>query len=266
VNSPSVAVMDVDPFDGVISSDDEEDKDDNVDAEEFDDVEEEDAENKNDGNDELKGIDAHGMEWKQVESVDQCEHLKKCPRQSATVHYSQINANAYLPGVGVDVFASNASQRQSHPLFYFLLMFPLAYVDSIVSFTNSSMRDNQRSMDSKSLFIVLGLLLAMTLQRLPNKRDYWQKSESELFPSPDFGRFMHYSHFSHFLRHLVFGDGNSSIDPWAKVRGFLDAINLRNRQVITPGTFVVMDESMIGWLGIETITIANVLLVDSLIY
>lgn len=33
------------------------------------------------------------------------------------------------------------------------------------------------------------------------------------------------------------------------MQGFLTAVNVRRRQVIEPGTFVVLDESMVQWLA-----------------
>ena len=138
------------------------------------------------------------------QEIAQCARLQACrgEEHTAKVHFEQINSNAYLPGVGLDAHASSPESRSKLPLFYFCLLFPIHLTDRIVDASNHGVPDGKKLFDAKIIFQFFGVVLAMTLQRLPNKRDYWAPTDaSSLFPSPNFARFMSRSHFDHFHRY-----------------------------------------------------------------
>ncbi len=203
-------------------------------------------EDKDDAN---SAIQVHDVTWTRVDHVHACAQLEKHQhRKGGRIRFDQINANAYLPGVGSDADAGKREWRTQNPFFYFFLMFPVAYVEQIVQYSNNSLAEKQKQLCAATLFKVIGILLAMTILGLPSRKHYWYNGIRS-FASVDFSKFMSYSHFEHHLAHLRFGEGDEKADPWVRVRGFLNAINERRRQVLEPGTFVTVDESMVGWLG-----------------
>ncbi|MCO5588687.1 hypothetical protein L7F22_042646 [Adiantum nelumboides] len=92
-----------------------------------------------------------------------------------------------LPECIVDGFPLLSSQRRLTPFQLFLSLFPLEVIDSIIAKTNRYAREARREardkystirawadIDRHVLFQFLGLVLAATLNPLPNTKAYWR--------------------------------------------------------------------------------------------
>ena len=84
------------------------------------------------------------------------------------------------------------------------------------------------------LYVFLGLLVAMSIQQLPNLKLYWTRDRGPQFVlvSPNFGRFMARFRFESLLACLSFSDkdleipyGEEGHDKLYKIRGVVRLLN-----------------------------------------
>ena len=148
----------------------------------------------------------------------------------------------------------NLPVQEKTPFIFFLLMFPVAEVGRIIEASATAWPDGCRPMDRYEFYKVVGLLLAMTVHPLQNRRDYWEE-EDGLFPASNFGgRFgMSRKRFEDILRYLRLdysrGDGADEADPWLPIRHFISAFNANMEARVVPGYKLCVDESMCSWRG-----------------
>ena len=121
------------------------------------------------------------------------------------------------------------------------------------------MPEKKKAVSQNELYIVFGILYAMTTANLPTRRSYWCV-EDGVFPAPAFGRLfdMGYHRFENILRALVFSDsdddddqeqGREEADKWSLARRFVDSCNTTWQEALRPGYKITVDESMFAWYG-----------------
>jgi hypothetical protein len=151
------------------------------------------------------------------------------------------------------------------PLQYFLLMFPMQRVDSILDCTNSTLRSWRRGhpITRGELFRFIGLRLMMALY--PRCSDegldfYWTtEADPDAIFSPifDFENKcgMSKSRFEAIntcLRLDTFVPNSVNEDPYQSIQSFVDGFNWRMKTVVVPGKFIIVDELMSFWKGVES--------------
>lgn len=96
---------------------------------------------------------------------------------------------------------------------------------------------------------MIGILYAMTLGVLRQRRDYW-RTEDSLFPAPAFGRRfgMGLHRFEEILMALSFTEQGND-DKWLPARALLEMCASKWNEVLTPGYKMTVDESMFAWYG-----------------
>jgi hypothetical protein len=175
--------------------------------------------------------------------------------RTATIKFTRGAPGVYLRGAG-SIPTSFAQRKCKLVLSYFLLMFPLQIVDFIVNATNSTILAEKGQINPQKFFTFIGLLFVMTVLRLDSKREYWNKETGdELFPCPDFSRYMGLAEFERFQKHLKLDIAETTEekdDKWFVIRRLIREFNARRRQVISPGEFVCIDESMVPWEGADS--------------
>ena len=103
-----------------------------------------------------------------------------------------------------------------------------------------------------------GITFARTLFK-EQGRDLWRTEmhvESCCLPAAAFGtRFgmsrNRYDAILSCLRFGIFSDLELLHNPWLPVQCFIDAFNTNGTKVASPGTFILLDEIMSSWLGLE---------------
>lgn len=127
----------------------------------------------------------HGFQWERVDQVTE------------DALASQVAPRAHL--------INHLLTPDSNALDYFRTFFGEDFLREIVSATNAAPELNSAPIDKQELLCFLGLHLAMSLQRLPDRRSYWETEGNDLFPSPNFGRFMPRNRFESILRCFQLG-------------------------------------------------------------
>ncbi|KAI0220882.1 hypothetical protein LSAT2_027653 [Lamellibrachia satsuma] len=161
--------------------------------------------------------------------------------------------------------------RNASPIEYFLLLFSLETIRSILQSTRRygehflvNMTDwiarhprsrfrrwNMDEIDMSAMKKYLGLSINMGLIRKKNVKDYW----STKYPSqstPFFRSVMLYNKFMLLSRLLHVGEldapvhGQPNFDPWNKVCPVLNAVNATFKRHFVPPQYLSIDESMVG--------------------
>lgn len=152
------------------------------------------------------------------------------------------------------------------PLQYFLLMFPMQQINLILECTNTQMRIWRRGspVTKGELFCYIGLRLTIALH--PRSSDegldfYWNTEvDPELVFSPifDFGNNcgMSKSRFEAITKCLrldSFKENSAEQDPYKPIQSFIDAFNNRLKIVVVPGKYIIVDECISFWKGVESL-------------
>jgi hypothetical protein len=92
-----------------------------------------------------------------------------------------------------------------------------------------------------------GIIVAMTLLKLPRYRLYWTDSAMGAFKGPGFGKFMSCNRWEMIKRYIGFAvAGPDDDDPLFRLRTFITSLNLANQKYMAPGNQVAVDEAMVG--------------------
>ena len=139
------------------------------------------------------------------------------------------------------------------PFDFFMLLFPTQEVGRILEASAIAWPDGCRPMDRHEFFKVIGLLLAMAVNPLPNRREHWEVITSDgLYPGPNFGgRFnMSRRRFKDCQRYLRLDlDTPSQSDSeylWAPIRLFLEAFNASMQAKVISG-----HKAVCGRVGVQ---------------
>ncbi|MCO5572651.1 hypothetical protein L7F22_026409 [Adiantum nelumboides] len=185
-----------------------------------------------------------GEEGKEIEPPNTFFPFPECPMDSKPLIPSQKRLNAF------QLFTS---------------LFPLEVVDSIISETNRYANDVRRAarekyptmrrwegIDRQSFFKFLGLVLAMTIQALPNTEAYWRGDVRGALQYPNFGRKMSLNRFQQIKRFLHLRDNKfRPLDKKTREYRcwqFLELENVLNRtfkECYQVGREVTIDERII---------------------
>ncbi|CAK9826352.1 PiggyBac transposable element-derived protein 4 [Anthophora retusa] len=95
----------------------------------------------------------------------------------------------------------------------------------------------------------IGILLIMGVVRLPEIRLYW--SNSDMYANARIKNAMKHDRFLSILKFLHFSDNTTARteDRLHKIRNIVEAIVDTFKSAIKPGKIIVIDESMIPWIG-----------------
>ena len=103
----------------------------------------------------------------------------------------------------------------------------------------------------------LGLWTSMCVDKLGSRKAYWKAEQMAdelkgLFCKATYGNFMSRALFDKILSVFVldmYEVDEANPDPFRPIRKFADAVQNKWRRSLTPSWFIVLDESMIPWLG-----------------
>jgi len=129
--------------------------------------------------------------------------------------------------------------------------FPTEEIDKILQCCNARLRPRRRMISKSKFYKTIGFLLAMTINELHNRRDYWS-TESGLFTAPAFGkRFgMGLQRFEEILACMSFAmPEENKDDKWYEVRRLIQMTTSKWQSIFTPGYKLTVDESMFAWYG-----------------
>lgn len=95
----------------------------------------------------------------------------------------------------------------------------------------------------------MGILLAMGLNKVPHMNDYWSKKS--LYQNEYIASIMNRDRFLILFKFWHFTDDSTAIQNTKlnKIYQLANMLNMRFQEILTPGKFVVIDESMIPWRG-----------------
>lgn len=216
------------------------DEDDDADSKNGVDLPEEDG-----GNVEDRPNVVHGVEWTLRNEVVADPRPLAHHRPGPTLRWNHIG----LDGLHCFYRNEDAVRLQDRtPLMYFFLAYPLASLAQMVEFSNKEL-DGSHKFNVQQYFKWFGLIIAMSLNMRPTRREYWSKVSSLLVPALDFGRFMTERKWETIAAHLAFGPEKNN-DKWWKARYLVYAFNLRRQQTVSPGDKLVVDESGSQWTGL----------------
>ena len=123
---------------------------------------------------------------------------------------------------------------------YFLHFFPVNFVKEIPL---PAMNANLRNFVTFEEFLCfLGIWYSMEVQRLPERRMYWDLSNQGIFKSLDYAKLMSRYRFEEILLNLKFSAADDKDD---QIIDFLDAVNHQSQEAMRPGDYLCLDESMV---------------------
>lgn len=102
--------------------------------------------------------------------------------------------------------------------------------------------------DANEMRQFFSVILTMGLNKVPHFHDYWSKKS--IYRNEYICSLMGRDRFILLLKFWHFSDErNDTEDRLYKIRQILNMLNNRFRHILTPGKFIVIDESMIPWRG-----------------
>ncbi|XP_045778132.1 uncharacterized protein LOC123876048 [Maniola jurtina] len=135
----------------------------------------------------------------------------------------------------------------------FFMVFPREKVHYIIQCTNSMFPAKQKVLTEKELLLFIGIMYAMTLQELPDRRCYWNTTSEGIYPPANFGQKfgMSRQRFETILMALRFTQPSDldDSDKWRNVRTLVTMVNEKLEHTIRPGSKITVDESMFAWYG-----------------
>jgi len=172
----------------------------------------------------------------------------------------QVFVNSRLRQSGSD-FCSKSTLSMNYasvssPLDYFLFFLPLDHFHLIIGNTNVHARntlDSWTNITFAEYLMWIALLTVMTVVKHDDRKAYWKQGSSRFTMTIDFSKYMPFKRFNDIMRMHVFevpGKENQLIDPLYQIRSTISAFNCHMPMCISPGKYLVIDESMNQWLGI----------------
>ncbi|CEP07628.1 hypothetical protein, partial, partial [Parasitella parasitica] len=134
---------------------------------------------------------------------------------------------------------------------------PLDHLESIISNTNAHARSilagAWTDITLPEYLKWLSLLTIMTVVHHCDRDAYWKKGSGLIYLTIDFSDYMSQNRFNNITRMHVFevpSKEKQLDDPLYQIRSTIQAFNTYMSSCITPGKYLVIDESMNQWLGI----------------
>ncbi|XP_045781571.1 uncharacterized protein LOC123878442 [Maniola jurtina] len=135
----------------------------------------------------------------------------------------------------------------------FFMVFPREKVHYIIQCTNSMFPAKQKVLTEKELLLFIGIMYAMTLQELPDRRCYWNTTSEGIYPPANFGQKfgMSRQRFETILMALRFTQPSDldDSDKWRNVRTLVTMVNEKLEHTIRPGSKITVDESLFARYG-----------------
>ncbi|KAG2194272.1 hypothetical protein INT47_009682 [Mucor saturninus] len=160
---------------------------------------------------------------------------------------------------------SLANPGSASPLDYFLFFLPLNYFHQIIANINTNARDLTNNLWSDLTFneylMWIALLTVMTVLKHSDRKAYWKQGSSHFMMNIDFSQYMSYKRFNDIMRMHVFevySVEKQKVDPLYQIRSAIEAFNDHMATCVTPGKYLVVDESMNQWLGAGMPNLKNV--------
>ena len=129
---------------------------------------------------------------------------------------------------------------------FFIHFFPMTYLrEEIIPATNSFARKNRKSWNDimeEEMLHLFGILKAMEVYKLSERRMYWASMKDTMFPAINFSEFMTITRFEEIVKFLQL---SNSPDPDKQVLDFIAVVNQHLLHALTPGKFITLDETMI---------------------
>ena len=178
--------------------------------------------------------------------------------------WSSERSDVDIPGFSQAVGPTNIMPRESSAVDFFQLFISNRMLGNILRETNRYARqsllarnkdvDCWRDISLDELKAFLGLLICMSIHRLPTLRDYW--SSDWVLGVPAFAKVMPRNRFLEIWNNLHLCDntkmprpGEPGYDKLFKVREFLDDLNTNFRVNYNPHREQAVDEAMIKYKG-----------------
>lgn len=129
---------------------------------------------------------------------------------------------------------------------YLIHFLPVKFFKEIVvPSTNNfaaSKQENFKEFSYNEFIHFLGIMYAMEVYKLPERRMYWKSEEDGIFPPMNFGKIMARNRFEDLLKFLQFSNAENQDQ---QILDFLDAANANLKAALSPGDTVCLDESMV---------------------
>ena len=140
------------------------------------------------------------------------------------------------------------------PYDFFTWTFPPAHLTKIIDATNTRLESKAKRHTSKGEILrFFGVMLLLTRCEFPDRRSLWSDTpDTDLLPSPLFGRFMSRNRFEDLASTVSFSGSVSTetTDRWSEVSGFIDALNEHRHAHMKPSELLCVDESISRWYGL----------------
>lgn len=146
------------------------------------------------------------------------------------------------------------NRRFAYPLEYFLFFLPMDHLYSIIVSINIHARSIGHWVDVTldEYLMWIALLTVMTVVKHSDRKAYWKQGSSHFFMNVDFTKYMSFTRFNGIMKMHTFeipSKQAQTADPLYQIRSTITAFNDHMEKCITPGKYLVIDESMNQWLG-----------------
>ena len=131
----------------------------------------------------------------------------------------------------------------------FELAFPVDFFRDMNRWTNQALHAYMPRFSFHEFLKCFGILFLKCLSNTDDMKDLWKTDDDDILPAMNVGtRFgigkTRFESFRHFLRMNAPYDGD---DRWQPVRGLVEAFNRHRLAMISPGSHLIVDESMSQW-------------------
>lgn len=147
------------------------------------------------------------------------------------------------------------NSKNATPLDYFLFFLPLDHFHKIINNTNLSARSidvSWKDITYHEYMMWIALLTIMTVVKHSDRKAYWKQGSSHFMMNVNFSEYMSYKRFNDIMQMHVFevhSFEKQQLDPLYQIRSTIEAFNEHMAKCLTPGKYLVIDESMNQWLG-----------------
>ncbi|CEP11427.1 hypothetical protein [Parasitella parasitica] len=160
--------------------------------------------------------------------------------------YANENAKLNMP-----------NYRDASPLDYFLHFLPLDHFKAIINNTNvhgrNALGGSWVDITFPEYMKWLSLLTIMTVVHHCDRDAYWKKGKGFIYLTIDFSDYMSQNRFNAIMRMHVFEEPSRAKqidDSLYQIHASIQVFNDHMPSCLTPGKYLVIDESMNQWLGI----------------
>lgn len=145
--------------------------------------------------------------------------------------------------------------KHAKPLDYFLFFLPLDHFRYIINNINTyavSVDSSWTDVSFNEYLMWISLLTIMTVIKHDDRKAYWHQGSSHFLLNINFSTYMSYKRFNDITTMHIFEIHSVEMqqrDPLYQIRRTIEAFNNHMEKCVTPGKYLVIDESMNQWLG-----------------